>query len=60
MDFALGAEARIDAHKKHERGKFADLAAKAKEEVKEDGQQDGGQEPGDHGMGEKEGHVKEK
>ena len=57
VDFALGAEARVDAQEKHEGGEFACLAAQAEEEMEEDGQRDGGEEPGGGGIGEEEGHV---
>jgi hypothetical protein len=57
VNFALGAQTRIDAQEKHERGKFADLAAEAEEEVEDDGQRDGGEEPGRRGVGEEEGQV---
>ena len=45
VDFALGAQARIDAQEKHERGKLAHLPPQPEEEMEDDGQHDGGQQP---------------
>jgi len=59
MDFSLGAQARIDPQEKHERGKFADLAAKAKEEMEKNRQRDGRKQPRRRGMGQKKGHINE-